>query len=98
MSFKYFQNGDATTSLDNLYQGTAMYMTTLLTPPLSGPTIQPIFYLLSSTHIQAMTSQFLQENAEASRDRSFINVQVNNIHGLSLINQERHLVKGEQVS
>ncbi|KAK4829045.1 hypothetical protein QYF61_001850 [Mycteria americana] len=50
-----------------------------------GPAVQPGLNPVKSTPIQAMSSQFLQENAVGSRVKGFTEVQIDNIHGLSLI-------------
>ena len=49
--------------------------------------------------IQSMSSQFLQENAMGNSVKGFTEVQVNNIHRLSLIHWAHHLViEGDQIS
>ncbi|KAK4828214.1 hypothetical protein QYF61_024648 [Mycteria americana] len=50
-----------------------------------GPAVQPVLYPAKSTPIQAMSSQFLQENAVGNSVKGFTEVQVDNIHSLSLI-------------
>ncbi|KAK4823675.1 hypothetical protein QYF61_005646 [Mycteria americana] len=50
-----------------------------------GPAIQPVLYPAKSTPVQAMGSQFLQENAVGNRVKGFTEVQIDNIHSLSLI-------------
>ncbi|KAK4807115.1 hypothetical protein QYF61_018456 [Mycteria americana] len=50
-----------------------------------GPAIQPVLYPAKSTPIQAMSHQFLQENAVGDSVKGFTKVQVNIIHSLSLI-------------
>ncbi|KAK4815176.1 hypothetical protein QYF61_021036 [Mycteria americana] len=50
-----------------------------------GPAVQPDLYPAKSTPVQAMSSQFLQENAVGNRVEGFTEVQIGNIHGLSLI-------------
>ncbi|KAK4827479.1 hypothetical protein QYF61_018779 [Mycteria americana] len=50
-----------------------------------GPAVQPVLYPAKSTPVQAMSSQFLQENAVGNRVKGFTEVQVDNIHSLSLI-------------
>ncbi|KAK4831732.1 LOW QUALITY PROTEIN: hypothetical protein QYF61_018862 [Mycteria americana] len=50
-----------------------------------GPAIQPVLYPAKSTPVQAMSSQFLQENAVGNRVKGFTEVQIDNIHGLPLI-------------
>ncbi|KAK4816937.1 hypothetical protein QYF61_025433 [Mycteria americana] len=50
-----------------------------------GPAIQPVLYPEKSTPVQAMSSQFLQENAVGNRVKGFTEVYVDNIHSLSLI-------------
>ncbi|KAK4807797.1 hypothetical protein QYF61_023630 [Mycteria americana] len=63
-----------------------------------GPAIQPVLYPAKSTTVQAMSSQFLQENAVGNRVKGFTEVQIDNIHSLSLIHQAGHLVvEGDQV-
>ncbi|KAK4829782.1 LOW QUALITY PROTEIN: hypothetical protein QYF61_006581 [Mycteria americana] len=39
-----------------------------------GPAIQPVFYPAKHTHVQAMSSQFLQENAVGNRVKGFTKV------------------------
>ncbi|KAF4792188.1 hypothetical protein TURU_124321 [Turdus rufiventris] len=63
-----------------------------------GLATQPVFNLAKSPFSQAMSRQFLQENAVGNSAKSCTNVQVNNMHSLSLINQEGHLATEEQVS
>ncbi|KAK4829036.1 hypothetical protein QYF61_001841 [Mycteria americana] len=50
-----------------------------------GPAVQPVLYPAKSTSVQAMGSQFLQENAVGNRVKGFTEVQIDNIHSLSLI-------------
>ncbi|KAK4814368.1 LOW QUALITY PROTEIN: hypothetical protein QYF61_017781 [Mycteria americana] len=50
-----------------------------------GPAIQPVLYPAKRTPIQAMSSQFLQENAVGNCVKGFTEVQIDNIHSLSLI-------------
>ncbi|KAK4821667.1 hypothetical protein QYF61_027135 [Mycteria americana] len=50
-----------------------------------GPAIQPVLYPAKSTPMQAMSSQFLQENAVGNCVKGFTEVEVDNIHSLSLI-------------
>ncbi|KAK4821026.1 hypothetical protein QYF61_012112 [Mycteria americana] len=50
-----------------------------------GPAIQPVLYPGKSTPVQAMSSQFLQENAAGNNVKGFTKVQIDNIHSLSLI-------------
>ncbi|KAK4814531.1 hypothetical protein QYF61_022020 [Mycteria americana] len=50
-----------------------------------GPAVQPVLYPAKSTPVQAMSSQFLQENAVGNRVKGFTEVQIDNIHSLSLI-------------
>ncbi|KAK4819049.1 hypothetical protein QYF61_024688 [Mycteria americana] len=52
-----------------------------------GPAIQPVLNPARSTPVQAMTSQFLQENAVGDSVKGFTKVQVDNICSLSLIHQ-----------
>ncbi|XP_075382890.1 NADH dehydrogenase [ubiquinone] 1 alpha subcomplex assembly factor 2 isoform X2 [Mycteria americana] len=49
-----------------------------------GLVIQTVFHTAKSTPIQAMSSQFLQENAVGNRVKGFTEVQADNIHSLSL--------------
>ncbi|KAK4814133.1 hypothetical protein QYF61_009052 [Mycteria americana] len=50
-----------------------------------GPAVQPVLYPAKRTPVQAMSSQFLQENAVGDRVKGFTEVQIDNIHSLSLI-------------
>ncbi|KAK4806197.1 hypothetical protein QYF61_001120 [Mycteria americana] len=50
-----------------------------------GPAVQPVLYPAKSTPVQAMSSQFLQENAVGNRVKGFTEVQIDNIHSLPLI-------------
>ncbi|KAK4807192.1 hypothetical protein QYF61_024312 [Mycteria americana] len=50
-----------------------------------GLAMQPVLYPAKSTPVQAMSSQFLQENAVGDRVKGFTEVQIDNIHSLSLI-------------
>ncbi|KAK4811096.1 hypothetical protein QYF61_016382 [Mycteria americana] len=50
-----------------------------------GPAVQPVLYPAKSTPVQAMSSQFLQENAVGNGVKGFTEVYVDNIHSLSLI-------------
>ncbi|KAK4827144.1 hypothetical protein QYF61_014738 [Mycteria americana] len=50
-----------------------------------GPAIQPVLYPAKSTPGQAMSRQFLQENAVGSRVKGFTAVKRDNIHSLSLV-------------
>ncbi|KAK4814532.1 hypothetical protein QYF61_022021 [Mycteria americana] len=45
-----------------------------------GPAIQPVLYPAKSTPVQAMSSQFLQENAVGNRVKGFAEVKIDNIH------------------
>ncbi|GAB0183302.1 hypothetical protein GRJ2_000795500 [Grus japonensis] len=48
-----------------------------------GPAIQVVFNPAKRMPTQAMSSQFLQENAVGNGDKGFTKVQVDNIHSLS---------------
>ncbi|KAK4824040.1 hypothetical protein QYF61_009631 [Mycteria americana] len=50
-----------------------------------GPAIQPVLYPAKSPPVQAMSSQFLQENAVGNHVNGFTKLWVDNIHSLSLI-------------
>ncbi|KAK4830419.1 hypothetical protein QYF61_011043 [Mycteria americana] len=50
-----------------------------------GLAIQPVFYPAKYVHVQAISSQFLQENAVGNGVKGFTKVYVDNIHSLSLI-------------
>ncbi|KAK4830680.1 hypothetical protein QYF61_012849 [Mycteria americana] len=50
-----------------------------------GPSIQPVLYPVKNTPVQAMSSQFLQENVVQNGVEGFTKIQVDNIHSLSLI-------------
>ncbi|KAK4823737.1 hypothetical protein QYF61_006006 [Mycteria americana] len=50
-----------------------------------GLAVQPVLYPVKSTPVQAMSSQFLQENAVGNRVKGFTEVWIDNIHSLSLI-------------
>ncbi|KAK4817542.1 hypothetical protein QYF61_019460 [Mycteria americana] len=50
-----------------------------------GPAIQPVLHPAKSTPVQAMSSQFLQENAVGNRVKGFTEVYIDNIHSLPLI-------------
>ncbi|KAK4816367.1 hypothetical protein QYF61_016271 [Mycteria americana] len=50
-----------------------------------GPAMQPVLYPAKSTPIQTMSSQVVQENAVGNHVKGFTEVQVDNIHSLSLI-------------
>ncbi|KAK4824878.1 hypothetical protein QYF61_021085 [Mycteria americana] len=50
-----------------------------------GLAIQLVLYLVKSTPIQAMSSQFLQETAVGNRVKGFTEVEADNIHSLPLI-------------
>ncbi|KAK4823264.1 hypothetical protein QYF61_000231 [Mycteria americana] len=63
-----------------------------------GLAIQPVLYPAKSTPVQAMSSQFLQENAVGNHVKGFTEVYIDNIHSLSLIHQVGHLlIEGDQV-
>ncbi|KAK4809954.1 hypothetical protein QYF61_002911 [Mycteria americana] len=50
-----------------------------------GPAIQPVLYPAKSTPVQAMSSQFLQDNAVGNHVKGFTEVYIDYIHSLSLI-------------
>ncbi|PKU45443.1 wd repeat-containing protein hypothetical protein [Limosa lapponica baueri] len=64
----------------------------LHSPPLSGPGLQPVFNPVESPPVQAMGSQFLQEDTVGDCIKDLTKVQVNNVHSLSLIHQAGHFV------
>ncbi|KAK4822219.1 hypothetical protein QYF61_011860 [Mycteria americana] len=47
-----------------------------------GPAIQPVLYPAKSTPVQAMSSQFLQENAVGNHVKGFTELYIDNIHSL----------------
>lgn len=64
--------------------------------PLS-PSIQS-FHPANCTCVQGMSSQFHQENSVGDGVKHFIKIQVDNVHSLSIINWECHLVIEDQVN
>ena len=50
-----------------------------------GSSIQPVFYPAKHVPIQAMNSQFRQENSVGNGVKGFTKVKANNIYNLSLI-------------